>query len=51
MPCPYYSCISKRAKTVSVTFKTKNKAMILHLAMNNTMLFNYFCILIKNISR
>ncbi|ATF08655.1 Mobile element protein [Candidatus Enterovibrio altilux] len=33
LPCPHYSCISKRVKTVNVTFKTKNKRNIQHLAI------------------
>ncbi|ATF09597.1 Mobile element protein [Candidatus Enterovibrio altilux] len=32
--CPHYSCISKRTKIVNVTFKTKNKGSIQHLAID-----------------
>ncbi len=34
--CPYYSCISKRAKTVNISFKTKTKGAIQHLAIDAT---------------
>ncbi|ATF08769.1 Mobile element protein [Candidatus Enterovibrio altilux] len=37
---PHYSCISKRAKTVNVTFKKKNKGSIQHLAIDSTGLKN-----------
>ncbi|ATF08636.1 Mobile element protein [Candidatus Enterovibrio altilux] len=33
MSCPYFSCINKRAKTANVTFETKNKGNIPHLAI------------------
>lgn len=36
LSCPHYSCISKRAKTVNVAFKTKTKATIQHLAIDAT---------------
>lgn len=32
LSCPHYSCISKRAKTDNVAFKTKAKGTIQHLA-------------------
>ncbi|ATF10118.1 Mobile element protein (plasmid) [Candidatus Enterovibrio altilux] len=35
LPCSHYSCISKRTKTINVTFKTKNKGSIQHLAINS----------------
>ncbi|ATF08570.1 Mobile element protein [Candidatus Enterovibrio altilux] len=35
LPCPHYPCISKRAKTVNVTFKTKNTGTIQHLAIDS----------------
>ncbi|ATF09786.1 Mobile element protein [Candidatus Enterovibrio altilux] len=41
MSYPYYSCISKHAKTVSVTFKTKNKGSVQHLAIEPTELKVY----------
>ncbi|ATF08889.1 Mobile element protein [Candidatus Enterovibrio altilux] len=28
VPCSHYSCISKRTKTVNITFKTKSKRSI-----------------------
>ncbi|ATF10274.1 hypothetical protein [Candidatus Enterovibrio altilux] len=31
--CPHYSRISKRTKTVNVTFKTKSKGTIHHLSL------------------
>lgn len=34
--CPHYSCISRRAKNVEVSFKTKTKGPILHLAIDAT---------------
>lgn len=34
--CSHYSCISKRAKTVNVDFKTKTKGTIQHLAIDAT---------------
>ncbi|WP_425667491.1 IS5 family transposase [Vibrio tubiashii] len=36
LSCPHYSCISKRAKTVNVAFKTKTKGTIQHLAIDAT---------------
>ncbi len=36
LSCPHYSCISKRAKTVNVTLKTKTKGTIQHLAIDAT---------------
>ncbi|ATF09274.1 Mobile element protein [Candidatus Enterovibrio altilux] len=36
LSCPHYSCISKRVKTVNVTFKTKKKERIQHLAIDFT---------------
>ncbi|OJI37521.1 hypothetical protein VVDAL79087_03308 [Vibrio vulnificus] len=38
---PHYPCISKRAKTVNVTFKTKTKGTIRHLAIDTTELKVY----------
>ncbi len=32
--CPHYSCISKRAKTVYISFKTKTKRTIQHLGID-----------------
>lgn len=32
--CPHYSCISRRAKDVDVSFKTKTKGTIQHLAID-----------------
>ncbi len=34
--CPHYSCISRRAKDVDVSFKTKTKGAIQHLAIDAT---------------
>ncbi|ATF09767.1 Mobile element protein [Candidatus Enterovibrio altilux] len=34
--CPHYSCISKRAKIVNITFKTKTKKIILYLTIDST---------------
>ena len=34
--CPHYSCISRRAKDVNVSFKTKIKGPIQHLAIDAT---------------
>ncbi|HAS3656662.1 TPA: IS5-like element ISVch8 family transposase, partial [Vibrio cholerae] len=34
--CPHYSCISRRAKDVNVSFKTKTKGPIQHLAIDAT---------------
>ncbi|ATF10449.1 Mobile element protein [Candidatus Enterovibrio altilux] len=36
MSCPHYSRISKRTKTVNVTFKTKNIGIIQHLTIDST---------------
>ncbi|WP_240698077.1 IS5 family transposase, partial [Vibrio sp. F12] len=36
LSCPHYSCISKRAKTVNVSFKTKTRSAIQHLAIDAT---------------
>lgn len=34
--CPHYSCISKRAKTVNISFETKTQGTIQHLAIDAT---------------
>lgn len=34
--CPNYSCIGRRAKQVQVSFKTKTKGVIQHLAIDAT---------------
>lgn len=34
--CPYYSCISRRAKQVEVSFKTRTRDTIQHLAIDAT---------------
>lgn len=34
--CPHYTCISKRAKTVNIAFKTKTRGIIEHLAIDST---------------
>ncbi|HHG3515400.1 TPA: transposase, partial [Vibrio parahaemolyticus] len=34
--CPHYSCISRRAKDVDVSFKAKTKGPIQHLAIDAT---------------
>ena len=34
--CPHYTCISRRAKEVEVSFKTKNRGAIQHLAIDAT---------------
>ena len=34
--CPHYTCISKRAKTVNIAFKTKTRGAIEHLAIDST---------------
>ncbi len=34
--CLHYLCMSKRAKTVNVVFKTKNRGSIQHLALDYT---------------
>ncbi|ATF09402.1 Mobile element protein [Candidatus Enterovibrio altilux] len=36
MLCPHCSCISKRIKTINVTFETNNKGSIQHLAIDAT---------------
>ncbi len=36
LSCPHYSCISKRAKTVNISFKTKTRGAIQHLAIDAT---------------
>ncbi len=41
LSCPHYSCISKRAKTVNITFKPKAKRAIQHLAIDATALKVY----------
>ncbi|ATF09068.1 Mobile element protein [Candidatus Enterovibrio altilux] len=41
MLCFHYSHISKRTKTINVTFKAKNKGNIQHLAINFTGLTVY----------
>lgn len=38
LSCPHYSCISKRAKTVNVAFKTKTKGTVVHLVIDATTL-------------
>lgn len=34
--CPHYTCISRRAKEVEVSFKTKTRGVIQHLAIDAT---------------
>lgn len=34
--CPHYTCISRRAKEVEVSFKTKTRGAIQHLAIDAT---------------
>ncbi|EGQ9289988.1 IS5 family transposase, partial [Vibrio parahaemolyticus] len=34
--CPHYTCISRRAKEVDVSFKTKTRGAIQHLAIDST---------------
>ncbi|WP_394336775.1 hypothetical protein [Candidatus Enterovibrio altilux] len=41
LPCPCYSCISKRVRMVNVTFKTKNKGTIQYLNIYSTSLTVY----------
>ncbi len=41
LSCPHCSCISKRAKTVDVAFKTKTKGTIQHIAIDATALKVY----------
>lgn len=36
LSCPHYTCISKRAKTVKIAFKTKTSGTIEHLAIDST---------------
>ncbi len=36
LTCPHYSCISRRAKEVEVSFKTKARGTIQHLAIDST---------------
>ena len=36
LSCPHYSCISKRAKSVNVSFKPKTRGAIKHLAIDAT---------------
>ena len=33
--CPHYTCISKRAKTVNIAFKTKTRGASEHLAIDS----------------
>jgi hypothetical protein len=39
--CPHYTCISRRAKEVEVSFKTKTREAIQHLAIDATVLKVY----------
>ncbi len=39
--CPHYTCISRRAKEVEVSFKTKTRGAIQHLAIDATCLKVY----------
>ncbi len=41
LSCPHYSYISKRATTINITFKMKNKGSIQHLAIDFTELKVY----------
>ncbi len=41
LSCPHYSCISRRAKDVDVSFKMKTKGPIQHLAIDATSLKIY----------
>ena len=34
--CPHYTCISRRAKEVEISFKTKTRSAIQHLALDAT---------------
>ena len=34
--CPHYTCISRRSKDVEVSFKTKTRGAIQHLAIDTT---------------
>ncbi len=34
--CPHYTCISRRAKQVEVSLKTKTKGAIRHIAIDTT---------------
>ena len=36
LSCPHYSCISKRAKTVNVSFKTKTRSAMQYLTIDAT---------------
>ena len=36
LECPHYTCISRRAKDVEVSFKTKTRGVIQHLAIDAT---------------
>ncbi|MFA0679314.1 IS5 family transposase, partial [Vibrio splendidus] len=36
LSCPHYTCISRRAKQVEVSFKTKTRGAIQHLAIDAT---------------
>jgi predicted nucleic acid-binding protein len=36
LSCPHYTCISRRAKQVEVSFKTKTRGVIQHLAIDAT---------------
>ncbi len=36
LSCPHYLCISQRAKTVNVTFRTNSKGNIQHLTIDST---------------
>ncbi|ATF10522.1 Mobile element protein [Candidatus Enterovibrio altilux] len=47
LSCPHYSCISKQAKTINVTFKTKNKGSIQNLAIGSTGLTVYGKVLLN----
>lgn len=41
LACPHYTCISRRAKEVEVSFKTKARGSIQHLAIDLTSLKFY----------
>ncbi len=36
LSCPHYTCISRRAKQIEISFKTKTKGAIRHLAIDAT---------------
>lgn len=36
LSCPHYTCISRRAKQVEVSFKTKTRGAVQHLAIDTT---------------